>query len=834
MTRLSTLLDQIDSGAVLLPEFQRGYVWNRDQVRGLMRSLYLGYPIGGLLVWETGSGSIAVRGTTAKSGLRLLLLDGQQRITTLYGIVRGTAPSFFEGDANAFTGLHFDVEREAFEFHTPGKVDPNPVWIDVTELFEHGPMHYLQRFTGADEATLATYLDRLNKLREITNRDFTVETITGADRTVDEVVDIFNRVNSGGTKLSKGDLALATLCAQWPQARGNLRDHLVRWDKDGYVFSLDWLLRNVIAVGTGRAAFDALGDLAPEQFEEALAASARHVDTFLDAASGRLGLDHDRVLMGRYAIPVIARLLEVKGGRFDSDLDRDRTLYWYIHSALWGRFSGSTETALQQDFDTAERGDIDPLISTLELSRGGSLDIYPDDFNGSTRGSRFYPLLYLLARVDGARDLGSGLLLGDGEGEAIQVHHLFPKGLLRDAGYDRNEINAIANFCFLTQPTESQLTERDPAEYFAEAEARTPGVLASQWIPTDPRLWSVENYPEFLAARRRLLAAAAQQFLEELRRGTATYRAALEPMRVAGFAADDPVAAQVNALVDDLAADGYAFPLLDAEVADPVTGRELAVAEAFWPDGLQQGLGMPVVLKLDPATADLTRLAQLGYAVFTSADALRGYVSKLRAEVSGETIAAPAAPVGDIAVLAGRLPDTWMGNAEQIWLRFAWQILEDERAARPDPTATVEQQALRYIALWALTRTFFTYAFDEGKLDEWRFYLGEVVGPHPLIPHEWLVERATTVPGIAPRAEDLAMTLVNDVVGAAYEVSTTLLNQLGGAELFASLWASSGAAEHYGYPLSTEQIGELVSEVVSDPTPRKIQAYSWIEEGMAL
>lgn len=84
MTRLSTLLDEIDSGVVLLPEFQRGYVWNRDQVHGLMRSLHRGYPVGGLLMWETTSEDITVRGTAAGSGTLQLLLDGQQRVTSMY------------------------------------------------------------------------------------------------------------------------------------------------------------------------------------------------------------------------------------------------------------------------------------------------------------------------------------------------------------------------------------------------------------------------------------------------------------------------------------------------------------------------------------------------------------------------------------------------------------------------------------------------------------------------------------------------------------------------------------------------------------------------------
>ncbi|GGK61353.1 GmrSD restriction endonuclease domain-containing protein [Nocardia camponoti] len=836
MTRLSTLLDQIDSGAVLLPEFQRGYVWNRDQVRGLMRSLYLGYPVGGLLVWETGSEEIAVRGGVTGSGLRQLLLDGQQRITTLYGILRGSAPAFFEGDVIAFTGLHFDVERELFEFQVPGR-DLAPAWIDITELFALGPMHYLSRFTDVPQDTLTVYLGRLNRLSEITNRELNVETITGSDRTVDEVVDIFNRVNSGGTKLSKGDLALATLCAQWPQARANLRDHLIRWDKEGFTFTLDWLLRNVIAVGTGRAHFDALGDLQPAEFEQALGATATYVDTFLDVLTSRLGLDHDRVLMGRYAIPVVARLLHVNSGRFDNDLHRDRILYWYVHSSLWGRFSGSTETFLQQDYETLERGGIDALIALLERSRGGTLAICADDFSGATRGSRFYPLLYLLARVDGSRDLWTGRELGiEGAGErsAAQVHFLFPKGALREAGYDRNEINAIANFCFLGHGSEVELIDRDPAEYFAEVERRNPGVLASQWIPTDPSLWRIENYREFLAKRRMLLSIAADDFLERLRKGMLG-RTVLSSMGAAEMVLDDAVA-NVNALVDDLTSDGFGFPLLDAEVADPATGRELAVAEAFWPDGLQPGVGMPVVLVLEPASADLNRLAQLGYAVFTSVDALRGYVDKVRTEVGGEVVHEQAG--ADVALLAERLPATWVGNSEQIWFRFAWAQLEQDRANGPDANLSAEQVSLRYIALWALTRTFYIHAFDQGNPGEWRYYLGDAIGERPLVPREWLAERAARsgalAPGVDPGDEDIVIALVHGVIDAVDEVSTALTYCLGGPELFASLWASAGAAEHYGYPLATDQVNELITQVVNDPSSRKIQAYHWIEEGLPL
>jgi len=386
MTRLSTLLDEIDSGVVLLPEFQRGYVWNRDQVRGLMRSLYRGYPVGGLLMWETTSEDITVRGASGGSGTRQLLLDGQQRVTSMYGVIRGTPPPFFEGDKSAFTGLYFNVEAESFEFYAPTKMAGDPTWVNVTELFHKGPFEYLSAFPSVEREVLNTYLGRLNRIKEIENRNFNSEKITGAGKTVDEVVDIFNKVNSGGTKLSKGDLALAKLCAEWPDARKELRDSLDRWRKAGFRFSLDWLLRNATAVATGRALFSSLSDVSAADFESALGKSVNHIGTFLDAASGRLGLDHDRVLMGRYATPVITRLLHFNGGGFSDSTHRDKVLYWYVHSALWGRFSGSTETYLQQDYDAVERGGVDALIAVLERVRGGRLAVSPDDFGGSTRG----------------------------------------------------------------------------------------------------------------------------------------------------------------------------------------------------------------------------------------------------------------------------------------------------------------------------------------------------------------------------------------------------------------------------------------------------------------
>ncbi len=223
--KISTILDHIDSGHMALPEFQRGYVWNRDQVRGLFDSLYQRHPVGGLLVWATESRTAAHRGNGPLAvGVVKLLLDGQQRMTSLYGVVRGDPPKFFDGNAQAFTNLRFHLDTETFTFYQPLKMQGDPLWIDVTELMKRGHAglgEFVARLSAQPElvAKVGDYVGRLSRLLGITDVDLHIEEVTGADKTLDVVVDIFNKVNSGGTKLSKGDLALARVCAGWADAR---------------------------------------------------------------------------------------------------------------------------------------------------------------------------------------------------------------------------------------------------------------------------------------------------------------------------------------------------------------------------------------------------------------------------------------------------------------------------------------------------------------------------------------------------------------------------------------------------------------------------------------
>lgn len=643
--KINVILDYIDSGFMALPEFQRGYVWNREQVRGLFESLYRRHPVGGLLVWVTEASAAVHRGDgSLPAGVVKLLLDGQQRMTSLYGVVRGRPPRFFDGNPQAFSGLRFHLESESFAFHQPVKMKDDPLWVDVTGLMQRGHLGLGELVTRlASQPALSSkvgdYAGRLGRLLAITEIDLHVDEVTGADKTLDVVVDIFNRVNSGGTKLSKGDLALAKICAEWPEGREAMRSRLRQWREAGYHFNLDWLLRSVNTVLTGEARFQHLHGTSATQVRDALDRATRHIDASLNLIGGRLGLDHDRVLFGRFAIPVMARYLDQRqqrGRRPMDERERDKLLFWYVQAAMWGRFSGSVESYIDQDLAALEgEGDaLDRLLEQLRLWHGG-LRAEPGHFTGWSLGARFYPVLYLLTRMGEARDWGTGLPLKAGllgKMSRLEVHHIFPKAQLYKREHPRPEVNALANFCFLTKDTNLDITDRLPEEYFPKVEAAHPGALASQWIPTEPELWKVDRFREFLEARKALLATELNQRMLELLHGDTQWFSSPAPPEpyaqrpVGGGINSEDEEREIEAVNDWVEARGLPRGLVSFDFSDPDSGEQRAVFDLAWPSGLQENLSQPVAVLIDEDAATLQIASNAGFRCFTTSASFRHYV----------------------------------------------------------------------------------------------------------------------------------------------------------------------------------------------------------------
>ena len=204
-------------------------------------------------------------------------------------------------------------------------------------------------------------------------------------------------------------------------------------------------------------------------------------------------------------------------------------------------------------------------------------------------------------------------------------------------------MNAIANFTFLTQETNLAITNRPPGEYLEEFAAKQPGAVESHWIPGDRQLWQVENYPDFLAARRELLARAANEFLDSLLAGAVPEQEVTPPILeraaqalLGGVASE----AEEELLIETaiwVADQGLPEGELMFELIDPDTQEPLALLDLAWPNGLQEGYSPPVAVLLDEGREVEELANQAGFRYFTDVDAFREYV---RREVLAQEIVA--------------------------------------------------------------------------------------------------------------------------------------------------------------------------------------------------
>lgn len=526
---IQELISEIKRGNLLLPEFQRGYVWNNDQVRLFAQSLYRRHPTGHLLTWRTYKPA-PVRGGEAKANSHsVLLLDGQQRLTTLYVLFEGVAPPFYEGE-KLFFDLYFNMQTEEFRFWQESLMRANPAWISVHEFLHRGLSNLLEDLDQMDPTQrelVQQNLSRLSRLDKIRDYPYTVDQVSGDSFTLDEVVEIFNRVNSAGTPLTKADLALAHICSIWPEARAEMRRFQETMREHGFGVDFGFLVRCLAGIAVGSVLLESSFTKAPAEDLQAayrkLKAAFEHLVNVLrhDAFVDDLGdLPTAYVL-----IPVTVYLARRDTCAFPNEAVKRRFIRWLYLAGLWARYSGAGETKLQQDVALVTGRDLDPTpeLEAAILRERGRITLEASDLEGAGVASAVAKFSYILARAREARDWFTGIRLYDkavGKRNGLESHHIFPKGVLKRAGYlprtDRKLINELANRAFLTQQANRKIRAQSPEKYLPEVEANQPGALKAQCVPLDRELWKPENYRDFLAARRALLAKAMNEYIASL------------------------------------------------------------------------------------------------------------------------------------------------------------------------------------------------------------------------------------------------------------------------------------------------------------------------------
>jgi hypothetical protein len=555
---IKELVSKIERGEIRLPEMQREYVWQSTRVRDLLDSLYRGYPSGTILTWETDEGvttrEFAINQAAPASGRFQLLLDGQQRLTSLSAVLRGQPVSvrgrkrpidilfnldhpdelqfiteFNENDDTDGTEDSADasedellqrLEKMAFVVYSK-KIAAKPHWVSVTAVFKENsdpPFLKAAGVSSMDDPRYDKYTSRLKQLRAIRDYGYRVHVLE-RDKSYEEVTEIFVRVNSLGAKLRSSDLALAQITAKWRDSLKIFQAFEEGCGKEGFPLDLSIHLKNLVAFATGQSRFRAVSTLTLEELKRGWVAAKEGMQFALNFLRSNTGIDSPALLSSPFLIIALA----MYGHKRDYHLTPEEAAhlrYWIVTANAKARYSrGSSETFLDQDLAIIRRGgDLRALIQLLQ-TQVGRLEILPTDLENRNSRSAYFKTMFMAFREDGATDWRDQLKISlkhSGANHTLQFHHLFPQAVLKKTGIDQQRINDICNLSFISGRTNRKISDKEPSIYL-------PGIvdtlgeiaLTRQGIPSNNSLWSIAQYDAFLAARRQLVSDRLNQFLGE-------------------------------------------------------------------------------------------------------------------------------------------------------------------------------------------------------------------------------------------------------------------------------------------------------------------------------
>ncbi len=574
---IKKLIEDIDVGEIGLPDIQRPFVWPNTKVRDLFDSMYRGYPIGYLLFWENGlPGEHRVIGTEKKQKApNLLVVDGQQRLTSLYAVFKGR-PIIRKDFSKAHIRIAFNPITATFEVSNTA-IKVNPEWItDISRLWQNGNgsedifqfvENYLHRLTAKQyisdqqKRKIKASIAQLFKLP-----DYPISALElSASVPEDEVAEVFVRINSKGTTLNQANFILTLMSVFWDEGRRELEDfclHSKEPPKDGkpspYNHFLrpnpDQLLRVEVALGFRRARLEYVysllrgKDLETKQFsveqrdkQFAILRKAQNYTLGLQnwheffKVLIRAGYRNQSLLSSANTILYTYAFYLIGKKEFEVIPHELRELVarWFYMSSLTGRYTDSPESRMEQDlallrgkYNSAEF--VHALNQEIQavLTNDYWETTLPNELaTASARSPAMFAFFAALCLLD-ARVLFSQMkvneLLDPGikaAKSALERHHLFPRNYLRKMGIkETRDINQVANYALVEWSDNVAISDQSPVEYVPQFEARFSSEDLRQmyfWHALTDR-WYEMNYADFLEERRKRIARIIRLGFEKL------------------------------------------------------------------------------------------------------------------------------------------------------------------------------------------------------------------------------------------------------------------------------------------------------------------------------
>jgi hypothetical protein len=570
---LATLIDQIDLGVIGLPDLQRPFVWKTVKVRDLFDSMYRGFPVGYLLFWENvvepGARQIGTEGKQVAP--QQLIVDGQQRLTSLYAVVRGK-PVMNDDFESVRLRIAFRPQDRRFEVANPA-IEKDSDWIpDISRLWDPtvGLIGFINEFVDRVEAYREVTTDErrdfestIEQLKNIVSFPFTA-LVLSASLDEEQVAEIFVRINSEGVTLNQADFILTLMSVFWEKGRKELEEfcRLAKVPSTGSASpfnyfiqpSPDQLLRVSVALAFRRARLEHVysilrgkdlqtrtfsSELRDQQFA-ALQTAQEHVLDLTNwheffkcvTTAGYRGsrmVASQTNLMYCYALWLIGRV------DYGVDIKRLRAAMarWFYMTSVTSRYTGSSETQMEADLAklrsvTSADGYLAELdrICATELTTDFWEIRLPNDLERTTARQPALFSYYAALCVLNASVLFSKMKVTElldpavrSKKAAIDRHHLFPRAYLESIGIKSlQEINQIANFALVEWSDNISISAASPAEYYPIYVSNVPAPELSRiefWHAL-PGEWHEMAYSDFLEARRQLMARVVRSAWERL------------------------------------------------------------------------------------------------------------------------------------------------------------------------------------------------------------------------------------------------------------------------------------------------------------------------------
>jgi hypothetical protein len=565
---LSGLINAIDMGEIGLPDIQRPFVWPNAKVRDLFDSMYKGFPVGYLLFWASGvdNGHRLIGSVTKQKVPNLLIVDGQQRLTSLYSVMKGinVVRSNYKREhiSIAFRPRDqtFEVTDAAIRKDPEFISDISELWSPVADIFELADT-FLSRLRASREVGLdeqKIIKQAISGIYSLQNYPFTaLELSPSVDE--EQVAEIFFRVNSKGTKLNVANFILTLMSVFWDEGRTELetfcRESRIPSTTGPSPFNYfiqpdpDQLLRASVGLGFRRARLKHVysvlrgkdmetgkfsDELRDQQFSllkesQGYVLNLQNWHDFFKALT-LAGYRRGDMISSKLGLLQVYTLFLI--GKRDYGVDnytlRNLMARWFFMSALTGRYTDSPESVMEQDLnflrDIKESHEFvsifDRIISDKLSEDYWNIEL-PNKLATSSAQSpslfAYYAALNLLeAKVLFSKMKVSELLdpATQANKSAIERHHLFPKGYLKRFGVtETRDTNQIANYALVEWQDNIEISDKSPADYLPHYAARFSSQDLEQmfhWHALPPD-WENMDYREFLDARRKLIAQVIRE-----------------------------------------------------------------------------------------------------------------------------------------------------------------------------------------------------------------------------------------------------------------------------------------------------------------------------------